>query len=138
VQDEETIYKLIGDNIMTINVNVSEVQALFPELLARVQDGEEIVIAQNGSELARLVPGKDALKAVPKQQLQATHEQSKTIETTTISDQVTSEQTLDEALEGLIGTISLENAPADLSERTGYYFTEIVIEKHQRLQEKDA
>jgi prevent-host-death family protein len=47
---------------MTIHVSVTEVQAHFPEFLAKVQQGEEVAINQNGTELARLVPARQPAK----------------------------------------------------------------------------
>ncbi len=41
---------------MSITVNVSEVTAKFSELLSQVLLGEEVVIAQKGIPVARLVP----------------------------------------------------------------------------------
>jgi prevent-host-death family protein len=41
---------------MTINVSVGEVAAQFSELFQRVRQGEEIIIVENGQELARVIP----------------------------------------------------------------------------------
>lgn len=41
---------------MTVTVTVYEAKTLFSELLARVGAGEEVVIAEAGKPMARLVP----------------------------------------------------------------------------------
>lgn len=41
---------------MSATVNVYEAKSHFSQLLARVEAGEEIVIARNGRPVARLVP----------------------------------------------------------------------------------
>lgn len=41
---------------MTISVTPQEATAQFPELFQQVLHGEEVVIADNGTELARVVP----------------------------------------------------------------------------------
>jgi prevent-host-death family protein len=41
---------------MTINVSVGEVAAQFSEWFQRVRQGEEIIIVENGHELARVIP----------------------------------------------------------------------------------
>ena len=41
---------------MTINVSVGEATAQFSELFQRVRQGEEIIILENGHELARVIP----------------------------------------------------------------------------------
>jgi prevent-host-death family protein len=41
---------------MTINVSVGEATAQFSELFQRVRQGEEIIISENGYELARVIP----------------------------------------------------------------------------------
>jgi prevent-host-death family protein len=41
---------------MTINVSVGEVADQFSELFQRVRQGEEIIIVENGHELARVIP----------------------------------------------------------------------------------
>lgn len=107
---------------MTIHVSMGEIQKHFPELFEQVLNGEEVVIAaENGREVARLTPS--PRKTPPEKQALSTETESNAQE---------SEQTLDKALEGLIGVVSLENAPADLSERTGHYFTEILAENSQK------
>jgi prevent-host-death family protein len=49
---------------MTINVSVGEVTAQFSELFQRVRQGEEIIIVENGQELARVIP--NLLTKVPR------------------------------------------------------------------------
>jgi prevent-host-death family protein len=41
---------------MAITINIPETVAQFTQLLDRVQAGEEILLIQNGIEIARLVP----------------------------------------------------------------------------------
>lgn len=41
---------------MAAQVNVHEAKTHFSKLLARVSEGEEIIIARNGKPVARLVP----------------------------------------------------------------------------------
>jgi hypothetical protein len=48
----------------------------------------------------------------------------------TFQDSHSSPQTLDQALEGLIGTVSFESPP-DLTNRSEDYFAEILLEKQQ-------
>lgn len=43
---------------MSMTVNVYEAKTQFSRLVARVEEGEEIVIARNGRPVARLVPMK--------------------------------------------------------------------------------
>ena len=50
---------------MSITVNVSEVTAKFSELLSQVLLGEEVVIAQKGIPVARLVVTDTALPRIP-------------------------------------------------------------------------
>ncbi|MBN3873299.1 MULTISPECIES: type II toxin-antitoxin system Phd/YefM family antitoxin [unclassified Nostoc] len=50
---------------MTITVNVSEVTAKFSELLSQVLLGEEVVIAQKGIPVARLVVTDTASPRIP-------------------------------------------------------------------------
>lgn len=41
---------------MTLQVNVHKAKTHFSQLLARVQEGEEIIIAKAGKPVARLIP----------------------------------------------------------------------------------
>jgi prevent-host-death family protein len=41
---------------MTVSVSVGEAASQFSELFQRVRQGEEIIILENGHELARVVP----------------------------------------------------------------------------------
>lgn len=50
---------------MTITVNVSEVTAKFSELLSQVLLGEEVVIAEKGIPVARLVVTDTASPRIP-------------------------------------------------------------------------
>lgn len=105
---------------MTIHVTMGEIQKHFSELFEQVLDGQEVVIcAKNDREVARLTPSFDR-----------TPHEKQALSKETMSHSEDSEQTLEQALEGFIWVVSLENAPADLSERTGHYFTEILAEKY--------
>lgn len=44
-----------GEPTQAASVNVHEAKTHFSKLLARVQDGEEIIIARSGTPIARLV-----------------------------------------------------------------------------------
>ncbi len=48
--------EMIYNDIMASKINIHEAKTHFSKLLARVQAGEEIVIAKAGVPLARLVP----------------------------------------------------------------------------------
>jgi prevent-host-death family protein len=50
---------------MTITVNVHEAKTQLSKLLARVQAGEEIIIAKAGKPQARLVPIRDSRERKP-------------------------------------------------------------------------
>ncbi|MCY7321048.1 MAG: type II toxin-antitoxin system Phd/YefM family antitoxin [Phormidesmis sp. CAN_BIN36] len=41
---------------MTVTINIPETADQFTELIIRVQSGEEILLAQNGVAIARLMP----------------------------------------------------------------------------------
>jgi antitoxin (DNA-binding transcriptional repressor) of toxin-antitoxin stability system len=41
---------------MTVTINIPETAEQFTELIIRVQSGEEILLAQNGIAIARLMP----------------------------------------------------------------------------------
>jgi prevent-host-death family protein len=41
---------------MSVQVNIHEAKTHFSKLLARVREGEEIIIAKAGSPVARLIP----------------------------------------------------------------------------------
>lgn len=41
---------------MTINVSVSEAEAKISELFQQIRKGEEVIILENGYELARVIP----------------------------------------------------------------------------------
>ena len=41
---------------MTVNVSIREAEAHFPEVFKHVLDGEEVVISDDGHEIARLIP----------------------------------------------------------------------------------
>jgi antitoxin (DNA-binding transcriptional repressor) of toxin-antitoxin stability system len=43
---------------MTINISVAEAEAKISELFQQIRQGEEIVILENGHELARVIPNK--------------------------------------------------------------------------------
>ncbi len=43
---------------MTINVSVFEAEATISELFQQVRRGEEVIILENGYELARVIPSK--------------------------------------------------------------------------------
>jgi prevent-host-death family protein len=47
---------LVYHDGMAAQVNIHEAKTHFSKLLARVSQGEEIIIARNGKPLARLVP----------------------------------------------------------------------------------
>jgi len=52
---------IIGvENKMAVKINIHEAKTNFSKLLARVQDGEEIIIARAGRPIARLVPVRKA------------------------------------------------------------------------------
>jgi prevent-host-death family protein len=51
---------------MPSTLNVAEAKAKLSELLARVEAGEEFIIARAGKPIARLVPQKPAAKPVLK------------------------------------------------------------------------
>jgi len=46
-------------------VNIHEAKTHFSKLLARVNSGEEIIIAKSGKPYARLMPFKQAKKRIP-------------------------------------------------------------------------
>jgi len=50
---------------MPLQVNVHEAKAHLSRLLARVQGGEEVIIAKAGRAIARLVPFKSSRKRTP-------------------------------------------------------------------------
>jgi prevent-host-death family protein len=50
---------------MTTTINIPETTAQLTELIDRVQAGEEILLAQNGVAIARLVP----IQAVPQRRI---------------------------------------------------------------------
>jgi len=50
---------------MPLQVNVHEAKTHFSQLLARVQEGEEVIIAKAGRPVARLVPFKTAQPRTP-------------------------------------------------------------------------
>jgi antitoxin (DNA-binding transcriptional repressor) of toxin-antitoxin stability system len=100
---------------MTITISFHEVQAHFPGLFAQVLDGEDVIIAEGNKELMRVVPGKDAS---PVQSRIKQHEPG--------------EQTLTEALAGVIGTVRLDNAPS--AREVKQVFGAIVEEKLGRPQ----
>jgi len=41
---------------MTKTLSINEVQSLLPGLLAMAKDGDEIIIEENGHELAKVIP----------------------------------------------------------------------------------
>jgi prevent-host-death family protein len=47
---------------MSIKVNIHEAKTHFSKLLARVNEGEEVIIAKSGMPIARLVPIKEQQK----------------------------------------------------------------------------
>ncbi|WP_404785414.1 type II toxin-antitoxin system Phd/YefM family antitoxin [Altericista sp. CCNU0014] len=47
---------------MTINISVTEAEAKISELFQQIRKGEEVIILENGHELARVIPNKQ-LKA---------------------------------------------------------------------------
>lgn len=47
---------------MTVNVSVCHVEAHFPEVFKHVLDGEEVVICDDGHEIARLIPSPKQLQ----------------------------------------------------------------------------
>lgn len=98
---------------MAISVSLQDVTADFSTLLQHIREGEEVLILEDGHELARLVPSQPVID----------HEVSVPLEEA---------GTLAEALRGRVGTVSLD-VPSNLRRKTGEIFTEIVLEKHQPL-----
>jgi antitoxin (DNA-binding transcriptional repressor) of toxin-antitoxin stability system len=43
---------------MTINISVTEAEAKISELFQQIRQGEEVIILENGHELARVIPNK--------------------------------------------------------------------------------
>ena len=43
---------------MTINISVTEAEAKISELFQQIRKGEEVIISENGHELARVIPNK--------------------------------------------------------------------------------
>jgi antitoxin (DNA-binding transcriptional repressor) of toxin-antitoxin stability system len=43
---------------MTINISVAEAEAKISELFQQIRQGEEVIILENGHELARVIPNK--------------------------------------------------------------------------------
>ncbi len=41
---------------MTINISVAEAKAKISELFQQIRQGEEVIISENGHELARVIP----------------------------------------------------------------------------------
>ncbi|MEW5898593.1 MAG: type II toxin-antitoxin system Phd/YefM family antitoxin [Bacillota bacterium] len=50
---------------MSVKVNIHEAKTHFSKLLARVKEGEEVVIAKAGKPIARLVPMTEPVRRVP-------------------------------------------------------------------------
>jgi prevent-host-death family protein len=47
---------------MTVNVSIRDAQAHFWEMFKHVLEGEEVVISDNGHEIARLIPSRKQLQ----------------------------------------------------------------------------
>jgi antitoxin (DNA-binding transcriptional repressor) of toxin-antitoxin stability system len=43
---------------MTINISVTEAETKISELFQQIRQGEEVIILENGHELARVIPNK--------------------------------------------------------------------------------
>jgi len=53
-------------SVVVLQVSVDEAKTNFSKLLARVREGEEVIIAKKGKPIARLVPIKESpLQRVP-------------------------------------------------------------------------
>jgi|JI10StandDraft_1071094.scaffolds.fasta_scaffold4414416_1 antitoxin (DNA-binding transcriptional repressor) of toxin-antitoxin stability system len=51
---------------MTKTLSINEVQSLLPGLLALAKEGDEIIIEENGHELAKVIPSSNQGKVKPR------------------------------------------------------------------------
>jgi antitoxin (DNA-binding transcriptional repressor) of toxin-antitoxin stability system len=98
---------------MTLSIDLAETSPHLTELVSYIRAGEEVVFIENGDELARLVPSQFSAKQ------KVAHP---------------TPPTLADALKDKIGTICL-NIPPGIRQNTSENFTDMVIEKHNNLQQ---